>query len=111
MALPDFRQSAEQSIGHVRPRLVDHGHHTERHPDAADVEAVGQPVPSIVSPTGSGSADDRAHVAGDPREPLRVELEPVEQARVEPGLGPASMSRSFASRISCVRSSTASAIA
>src|SRR5215213_7938200 len=30
--------------GHVRPRLVDHRDHAERHPHLADVEPVGQPV-------------------------------------------------------------------
>ena len=80
IALPDLRQSAEQSIGHVRARLVDHGHDAERHAHAPHVEAVLEPVAVDRLADRVGQRGDRAHVARDAREALLVELQPVEQA-------------------------------
>ena len=98
--------------GHVGARLVDHGHHPERHAHAPHVQAVLEPVAVDRLAHRVGQRGDRAHVAGDARQPLLVELQPVEQARVRARpRAPASMSRALASRISCARSSTASAIA
>ena len=72
--------------GHVGPRLVDHGDHAQRDAHPPHVEAVLQPVAVDRLAHRIGQRGDRAHVAGDAGQALLVELQPVEQARVEPGL-------------------------
>ncbi len=74
--------------GHVRARLVHHGHHAEGHPNAPHVEPVLEPVPADRLAHGVGQRDDRAHVVRDPGEPLLGELQAVEQTRVQAGVLP-----------------------
>ena len=72
---------------HVRARLVDHRHHAERHAHAAHVEPVLEPVALDRLAHRVGQRGDRAHVARrSPASRSSVELQPVEQRGVEPGL-------------------------
>ena len=73
---------------HVRPRLVDHGDHAERHAHLAHVEAVGKPLAVDDLADGVGQRGDRAHGVGDRRDPRGVEREPVHQRVGEAGLAP-----------------------
>ena len=76
---------------HVRPRLVDHRDHAERHAHLADVEPVGQPAAVDHLADRVGQRGDRAHAA-PAIAAIRagVERQPVHQrareARLAPGL-------------------------
>ena len=89
---------------HVRARLVDDRHHAERHAHAPHVEPVLEPVPIDRLAHRVGERRDRAHVRRDAGQPLLGRASAGRAGpSASPASSPASMSRAFASRISCER--------
>ena len=70
---------------HVRPRLVDDGHHAERHPQAGELEPVGQPPAVLDLADRIGQGGDVAHAAGDLAQTVLVQVEAVDQRGVQLG--------------------------
>ena len=66
--------------GDVGAGLVDHADDAHRHPDLADLQAVGQRRATHHLPHRVGQRGDVAQRLGHGGDPLRVEGEPVEQA-------------------------------
>jgi hypothetical protein len=84
--LPDFRHSAAASIVTFGPRLVDDADDPERHPDAAQLEPVGQPAAVDDLADRVGQRGDVAHLGGDRGDPGLVEAQAVEQRVAQRGL-------------------------
>ena len=63
IALPGLQAQRRAVDGHVRPRLVDHRHHAERHAHAPHVEPVLEPVALDRLAHRVRQRRDRAHVA------------------------------------------------
>ena len=64
--------------GDVRPRLVDHRDHAERHAHAFDLDAVGPRFAAGDLADRIGQIGDLAQRVGDARKPLRIKHQPVE---------------------------------
>ena len=91
---------------HVRPRLVDHRHHPERHADAPQVEPVGEPV-AVDAPRRPGSGQRRGSsrtASAMPSRRCSVSVSRSISAADRPASAPASTSRALAARISSARS-------
>ena len=111
IAFPDFRHSAEQStVTFGRASYT-----TATTPSGTRTRLTSSPFssrwPSIVSPTGSGSAAIVRTSPAMPASRSSVSFSLSSSPDWSPASSPASMSRAFASRISCERWSSASAIA
>jgi hypothetical protein len=64
---------------HVRARLVDHGHHPERHAHLAHLQAVGEGRAVDHLADGIRQRDDVAHALGDRGDPPLVQREAIHQ--------------------------------
>jgi hypothetical protein len=111
IALPDLRQSAEQStVTFGRASYT-----TATTPSGTRTRRTSSPFssrwPSIVSPTGSGSATIARTSLAMPARRASSSLSRSSRPACRPASSPASMSRALASRISSLRCSSASAIA
>ena len=100
-----FRAQAGDVDGDVRPRLVNHAGHAERHPAALSFSPLSGRLPSSTWPTGSFRAAYLAHVVGDRRQPRQGQQRAVEQRFAHAGGAPCAMSCSFASRIASLLAS------
>ena len=85
--VPRLQAQGRSVDRHVRPRLVDDGHHSQRDPHLAHLEPVLQAPAADHLADGIGQRGDLTRAVGDPADAVRVEPEPVEQRLAQPRLG------------------------